>query len=430
MGLNNSDIDKIKLPDNFDEIIKNTVDKTYKQKNKKGKKGKKVAIAAGLAFAVTSGFMIANPEYVEATIQKIREVFKTRNYNVVLEDGTESFEATYKMEHMGVEITFDIDTSIPGIIKIKKTVDSSNIKLEDWKLDTKHEDANVSLDNITHWGSGNFDDEYQTNLYKKIYEGKDISTELKYIEENDDGQGLNVDAALMAKEWYEWGKSDKDFFDKMITADIRYELDKDVLWEYDHRFGSGWENISEDCYKNTVAIRIPEELIGKKEIELEVEIYNLTLGDKYTVGAKKKYLNIPLKATKKESAVKYVPINHSYEAEGMRDSIVQELIAYPDGKVELIYNYGSHKDKDYKITKFIIENEDGTRLEDNGGGKISMGQVENWADVPVTRSYEGKITGDTVKLIPVVTHNTNQNIEVEEDDPILQEIKPITVKLK
>ena len=425
MGLNNNDIDKIKLPDNFDERIKNTVNKAYKEKNKKSKRGKKVAIAAGLAFAVSTGFVVSNPEYVEAIIQKIREVFKTRNYNIVLEDGTESFEATYKMEHMGVEITFDIDTSIPGIIKIKERVDSSNIKLEDWKLDTKHEDANVSLDNITLWGSGSFDDEYQTNLYKKIYENKNILEELEYIKENGDGQGLNVEGVLKVKEYYEWGMSDADFINKRIQADTSYNI-KEAF--YSDQSGQSKE-ISESCYESETEIRIEEEALGKKELNLEIELSKLSLHN-YAVGAKKKVLNIPLKATRKKSAVKYIPINHSYKAEGMRDSIVQELIAYPDGKVELIYNYGSHKDKDYKITKFRIENEDGTRLTDVGGGKISMGQVENWADVPVTRSYEGKITGDTVKLIPVVTHNTNKNIVVDKDEPILKEIEPIIVKVK
>ncbi|WP_297519704.1 hypothetical protein [uncultured Clostridium sp.] len=425
MGFNNNDIDKIKLPDNFDERIKNTVDKAYKEKNKKSKRGKKVAIAAGLAFAVSTGFVVSNPEYVEATIQKIREVFKTRNYNIVLEDGTESFEATYKMEHMGVEITFDIDTSIPGIIKIKERVDSSNIKLEDWKLDTKHEDANVSLDNITLSGSGSFDDEYQTNLYKKIYENKNILEELEYVKENGDGQGLNVEGVLKVKEYYEWGMSDADFINKRIQADTSYNI-KEAF--YSDQSGESKE-ISESCYESETEIRIEEEVLGKKELNLEIELSKLSLHN-YAVGAKKKVLNIPLKATRKKSAVKYIPINHSYKAEGMRDSIVQELIAYPDGKVELIYNYGSHKDKDYKITKFRIENEDGTRLTDVGGGKISMGQVENWADVPVTRSYEGKITGDTVKLIPVVTHNTNKNIVVDKDEPILKEIEPIIVKVK
>ena len=425
MGLNNNDIDKIKLPDNFDERIKNTVNKAYKEKNKKSKRGKKVAIAAGLAFAVSTGFVVSNPEYVEAAIQKIREVFKTRNYNIVLEDGTESFEATYKMEHMGVEITFDIDTSIPGIIKIKERVDSSNIKLEDWKLDTKHEDANVSLDNITLWGSGSFDDEYQTNLYKKIYENKNILEELEYIKENGDGQGLNVEGVLKVKEYYEWGMSDADFINKRIQADTSYNI-KEAF--YSDQSGQSKE-ISESCYESETEIRIEEEALGKKELNLEIELSKLSLHN-YAVGAKKKVLNIPLKATRKKSAVKYIPINHSYKVEGMRDSIVQELIAYPDGKVELIYNYGSHKDKDYKITKFRIENEDGTRLTDVGGGKISMGQVENWADVPVTRSYEGKITGDTVKLIPVVTHNTNKNIVVDKDEPILKEIEPIIVKVK
>lgn len=433
MGLNKNDIDKIKLPDNFDERIKNTVNKAYKEKNKSKKLKKKMAVAAGLAVAVSTGFVVSNPESVEAAIQKIREVFKMRNYNVVAEDGTESFNATYKVNHMGVDITFDIDTSIPGIIKIKETVDSSNIKLEDWKLDTKHKDANVSIDNISLWGSGNFDEEYQTNLYKKIYERKDISEELKYIEENGDGQGLRVEDALRVKEYYDWGKSDEDFFSKMIGADIRYEFSEEVFWEYDHRYGNGWENVSEDCYENTVAIRIPEELIGKKNLELEVELYNLTLEERYAVGAKKKYLTIPFKATKKESAVKYVPINHSYNVEGVTDTVVHELVSYPDGRVELFYNFGSHKGNDYKITKFIIENEDGTRLGMNGSvGRISTDTSQDiaWSKVPWRRIYEGKITGDTVKLIPVVTHNTNQNVEVEGDEPILKEIEPIIVKIK
>ncbi|MGL4760528.1 MAG: hypothetical protein ACRCWG_03635 [Sarcina sp.] len=439
MGLNNNDIDKIKLPDNFDERIKNTVDKTYKQKNKKSKRGKKVAIAAGLAFAVTSGFMIANPEYVEATIQKIREVFKTRNYNVVLEDGTESFEATYKMEHMGVEITFDIDTSIPGIIKIVERIDSSNIKLEDWKLDTKNKNANINTDNIIRWSNGNleyiFDADYKKELYKKIYEGKDISEELEYIEKNDDKGKYSLEEAKKVQEYYKWGMSDADFIRKRTVADIRYKINGSNDFEHDSIHSTGWENMTDDYYEMTTALRIPEEVMGDKEFNLEVELYRISLDDKYAVNSNKKFLNIPFKGTNKKSSVKYVPIDYSYNVDSVRDLDIYELIDYPDGRIDLLYDFGSHKDKDYKITKFIIENEDGTVIKDTGasGGREgdfgSRGKIEGVTGL-IRREYSGEITGDTVKLIPVVTHNTNQNVEVDEDEPILKELQPIIVKVK
>ena len=49
MGLNNKDIDKIKLPDNLDERLKEIIDKGYKKKRTKNNK-RRITIAALLAF--------------------------------------------------------------------------------------------------------------------------------------------------------------------------------------------------------------------------------------------------------------------------------------------------------------------------------------------------------------------------------------------
>ena len=357
MSLNKNDIDKIKLPDNFDEKVDSIVNKAYKEKKKPKRTGKKVAIAAGLAFAISSGLIATNPEYVEATINKIMEVFKTRNYMVVLEDGTKTFDGSYKVNHMGVDIELDIDTSVTGVIKITEKLDSSNIKLEDL------------------------------------------------------------------------GITEDDSIAKRVSADISYTIDGESI-----SYGSNMVKNSETSYEMETKIRIPENLIGKKDLNIEVEIENLIIVGDYALDTKSKTLNIPLKATKKESAVKYIPIDYSYKASGLRDTELSELIVHPDGYVELLYDFGSHKDKDYKITRFIIENEDGTRLTGGASGNMegefgSKDKIEGkwglWK-----KEYNGKITGDTLKVIPVVTHNTNKNIEVDEDESILKEIQPITVKLK
>ncbi|MGL5576332.1 MAG: hypothetical protein ACRDCW_12390, partial [Sarcina sp.] len=104
-------------------------------------------------------------------------------------------------------------------------------------------------------------------------------------------------------------------------------------------------------------------------------------------------------------------------------------------QIDLLYNFGSHKDKDYKITKFRIENEDGTKIRDTGESGITEGDFGSRGKIDgieglTRRVYEGEITGDTVKLIPVVTHNTNKNVVVDKDEPILKEIEPIIIKVK
>ena len=428
MRLNNSDIDKIKLPDNFDERIKNTVDKTYKQKNKKSKRGKKVAIAAGLAVAVSSGFMIANPEYVEAAIQKIREVFKTRNYNVVLEDGTEAYKGSYKVNHKGIEIEIEVETKAPGLLKITEKIDTSKIKEEDWKIT----DENFKLEaNKAFYTDEHITDKEQDALYNKLWSGEDISKDIEVLKgkckDNNDCKYGFVDQIEKARELYEWGISDEPF----ITKNMNLYLDYSIKGEYPISSSSTTIQATETYTESETIFRIPESVIGPKELELDINIDNINFDIPYPISVPEKKLTIPLKAAKGESAVKYIPINHSYTYEGMRDAVVQELIVYPDGRIELFYNFGSHKDKDYKITKFRLQNEDGTIIRDTGeSGRMSMEEVVNWADVPWHRVYEGKITGDTVKIIPVVTHNTNKNIVVDEDEEILKEIKPIIVKVK
>ncbi|MGL5066206.1 MAG: hypothetical protein ACRC6T_00055 [Sarcina sp.] len=426
MGLNNSDIDKIKLPDNFDEIIKNTVDKTYKQKNKKGKRGKKVAIAAGLAVAVSSGFMIANPEYVEAAIQKFREVFKTRSYNVVLENGNEVTKGTHEINHLGVNIKLDVDVTTPGVIEIKHRVDSSNIKLEDWKLT----EDNIDLNKLSYVQSDVFSNEYQEEVYKKIYEGKDITKELEYIKKNSTEKDYFIQEVEWAKKSYDWGVSDEDFWAKNVNTRIGYTINGEDL-SYSYR----GEKFEESYYEGTTIIPIPEELVGKKELTLEVKIDDMNLYGGYAIKIPEKTSNIKLRATKEESAIKYILLEDKYRVEGLRDTDLYELIIYPSGMVDLLTDSGSHKGKDYKITKFIIENEDGTRIGETGSsGKTeddfgSRGKIEGKEGL-YRREYKGEVTGNTVKLIPVVTHNTNKNIVVDKDEPILEEIEPIIVKVK
>lgn len=426
MGLNKNDIDKIKLPDNFDERVKNTVNKAYKDKNKSKKLKKKMAVAAGLAVAVSTGFVVSNPEYVEATIQKIREVFKTRNYNVVLEDGTQAYKATHEINHYGVNIKLDIDVNTPGVIKIKETVDSSNIKLDDWKL----KDNNFDVNKLGYVQSEVFSDEYQDEVYKKLYEGKDISNEIEYIKKNSKEEDYLLENVEMAKKMYDWGKSDEDFIGKAVNAELSYTINGESF-SYSY-VGEDW---GENYNVGTTTIRIPENLIGKKELKLEVEVSGMNLYPNYAIKVPSTSLDVTLKATKKESAVKYIHLEDSYKVEGLRDTDLYELIISPDGQIDLLYDFGSHKDKDYKITKFRIENEDGTKIRDTGESGMTEGDFGSRGKIDgieglTRRVYEGKITGDTVKLIPVVTYNTNQNVEVEDDEPILKEIEPIIVKIK
>lgn len=416
MEFNKNDIDKIKVPKEFDDNIKNLVKATYAKKKKRKKLNKNLAIACSLMLSFSSCFFIANPEYVEATVNKIREVFKNRNYNLVLEDGSESYSGTYKIEHYGIDFGFDIDTSIPGIINIKENIDSSNIRLEDWKI----KENNVNLDAISFINDDVWDDDKQRSFKEKLYNGEDISSELESLEgiehENTRDHYQNI------VEYYNWGKSNEDFKSKNIYATFNYKIN-----------GEEFNNTGDDGG----GLRIPEHLLGEKELVLEIEIEEISIANGYygvTIPSSEK-IEVKLKSTKGKSSIKYIPLEYAYDIEGLRYTQLHELIIYPDGRVDLAYDIGDNKDNDYKITSFTIENEDGSKIASDG----SVGKIEGYfgSKEPIEgiwglwrRVYHGEVTGNKVRITPVVTYNTDKNIKVEEGEEILDKVQSIVVKVR
>ncbi|MGL4991701.1 MAG: hypothetical protein ACRC57_11170 [Sarcina sp.] len=415
MSFNEKDIDNIKIPENFDDRIKELVKTTYAKKKKRKKLNKNLGIACGLMLSFSGCFFMANPEYVEATVNKIREVFKNRNYNLVLEDGSESYNETYKVEHYGIDFEFDIDTSVPGIIKIKEDIDSDNIRLEDWKI----KDDNINLDAISFINDDVWDNDKQQSFKERLYKGEDISSELESLE--------NIEAENTKEyfeniiEYYNWGKSDEDFKSKNINANFNYKINGEEF------YNNGGDN----------DLRIPEHLLGEKELVLEIEIEGISLANGYYAVkiTNPEKIEIKLKSTKGKSSIKYIPIEYAYDIEGLRYTELYELIIYPDGRVDLAYDIGENKNNDYKITSFMIENEDGSKIAADG----SVGKIEGYFGSKESiegiwglwrRVYHGEVTGNQVKITPVVTYNTDKNIKVEEGEEILNKVQSIVVKVK
>ncbi|MGL4654415.1 MAG: hypothetical protein ACRCWM_00810 [Sarcina sp.] len=437
MGFKNTDIDKIKLPENFDEKIKGVVDKAYKEKRKKQRSKKKIAVAAGLVFTISSGVMILNSEYVEATIQKITEIFKTRNYEVVGEGGNQSFKETYKFEHYGINVEIDIETNKEGLLEVTEKVDTSNIKEEDWRLDS----GNSLEGGRTYFYSNYISERKQEKIYDKLWSGKDISKDIEYIKKNSKDSNQLLAHLEKAQEMYKWGISEEPFKSKKLSYTFEYSINGKYL--SDEYIADIIEDsiIKTETYSEQKRIlRMPEKVIGKKELELDIDLKYITLGDDYPVTLPDKKFVAPLKATENESAVKYIEINEAY-IEGEKEYLaVEEMVVYPDGKIELLYNHGDYEVKmGYshellcRVEEFIIENEDGTRIDatgSSGRGAKEEGESLNANKNTWYIDFNGDFTGDTIKITPVIRYHKDGNIDKNYETSKVQELKPITIKVK
>lgn len=433
MSLNNNDINKIKLPKDFDDRLKGTIKTAYLKKSRKRNKNKKIAVAAAVAFTVTGGFLVTNPEYVEATVNKIKEVFAKRNYNLVLEDGSTNYMGSYEIEHSNYKFKFNIDTSVSGIIKINQEIDSSKVNLDDWKL--KNNKYNV--ENIMMQGDlKKIDIDFQRKVYEKIYKNEDITKELKYIDENTNkDEKYILETIEIVKRIYEWGVSDNTVSDDKIK-----EFLSDDFLDYNMEFYINGEQIYDDYVgglnnPNNFQLRIPEKYVGKKNLDFKIVVKNIRKTSFCGVcKSEEKSTDIKLVSTSGETSVKYIPINYTYKIDDFRETTVNEVVIYPDGRVDLLYNHGKINDENYKINTFTIENSDGTEITSpGGGGKFGDdykgdGEIK-WSQVPYRKFYNGKVTGDYIKIIPDV-HYIGSGESPDNMEEKMKEAQTITVKIK
>ena len=424
---------KIKLPENFDDRIKKTINDTCKKTLISKRRKKNGLIAASLGFVVSGGFLVANPQYVEAAINSIKEVFAKRNYSIVLDNGDLSEKGVYEVTYLGIKFKYEIDTSVSGIIRIEETVDRSSAKAEDWKI----KEENYNIDTIGTGGSELFTREEERGIIEKIYSGKDVSKDLEAMQKRIDeeakkneqlGEEFFMEGLKEVKECYDWGMSDEDF---PYDEGVGYYSDITINGEQTY----GNSDHSQEGKVITEVI-IPENLIGKKNLNLEIKLKDIILVENLAVSIKEEIpVNIKLKATTKESAIKYIPVDYTYKIDGMRETTVQEVIIYPDGKrVEVLYLHGDMEDNIYNIRSFDVVNEGGTEIKETGeNGHDAVEGVDSekidWSKLPWRKKYEGKVTGDTIKLIPRVMYKDN-NGEPEDLDEVIEKAQPITLKVK
>lgn len=344
MKFNDKDIDNIKIPENLDEKLKETINKAYKIKNDKKKfsfRKNKIAMVAGAALLISLGGFISSSEYVEATIMKIKESLKTRNYSITTDEG-ETYNKTFELKHSDVVFKFNVDTSETGIIRITVTEDVSNLKVEEKSK-------------------------------------KDIE--------------YNIDFKINQKDFsYSGTAKDENTF------------------EYE--------------------IIIPEDIIGEKNLDLQISINDLYIsGYSGEIENMEKNISINLKADSKQTAVKYIPINKTYKLDDVRESTLQELIIYPSGRVEALYTDADEEELDFKIRSYRIENEDGSKISETGEVGREQADVNGdskdiiWSQVPWRRKYKGKVTGSKLKITPDISL-TNQGIKnktIDDKEKIEQE---------
>ena len=380
MGLNNRDIDKIKVPDSLDEKLKDIVDKAYKKKRTKNNK-RRIAIAALLAFMIIGGVFSVNSEYVGANVMKVKETFQN-SYEVSKDS------KGYK------DGVIERDLNLYGIkVKVKAWVeneyihwdvirDYSEFNIEDWKSKNK--------DKIDKWKKENNIKNDSEIVYYAI---PDVSTEMLINGE------ITSSSGYLSQE-----SEDKQVFKS--SALITESFLKD-------------DNLN-------IEIKLNDIKIGqkyRKEME-NGEGYSPGEND-FLIQENKENITFKLKSKDEKQVVKSAELNHTFNIKGGGKVTLIEAKIYPK-HVELIY-FADEIDFDNNIMRiFDIELEDGSKIDE--GHEIMRDESyapvgwdrKDWSMLPYKYITKAKITGDTLKITPrVISHNEGEEYNYSKSDSII-----------
>ena len=383
MGLNNKDIDKIKLPDNLDERLKKIVDKAYKKKITKNNK-RRITIAALLAFMIIGGVFSVNSQYVGANVMRVKEVYQN-SYEVSKDSiGYKNGIIERELNLYGIKVKVKAWVE-DGYIYWDVIKDYSEFNIEDWKSKNK--------DKIDKWKKeNNIKDENEIVYYNIPYIYTDVFINNKYPKENS-----------------------------------CYLLD---------------ENEEKKIYKFKSSALIDGEFLKDNNLNIEIKFNDIQMGQKYrkemdtgeayTYSGEevirqesKESIKFNLKAREEKQVIKSAELNHTFNLKGVGQTTLIEAKIYP-GHIELFYLNSDIEFENHRFQSFDIELEDGTKIDEISEiGRDDLYAPEgwdgkDWSVVPWKAYYKGKVTGDTLKITPrVISHNKGEEYNYSKSDSII-----------
>lgn len=383
MGLNNKDIDKIKVPDNLDERLKGIVDKAYNKKRTKNNK-RRITIAALLAFMIIGGVFSENSQYVGANVMRVKEIYQN-SYEVSKDskgykDGI--IERDFNLYGIKVKVKAWVENEYIYWDVIK---DYSEFNIEDWKSKNK--------DKIDKWKKINNVKDDSEIVYYAIPE---VSTEVLINGENPVSSSGYLSEENTDKKIYEF----KSF--TLITEDFLRD-----------------DNLN-------IEIKFSDIQMGTKyRREMDTGEAYTSSGEEIIRQENEESIKFNLKAKDEKQVVKSAELNHTFNLKGAGQTTLIEAKIYP-GHIELFYFNSDIKFENHRIQSFDIELEDGTKINEMGElGRDDLYAPEgwdgkDWSVVPWRAQYKGKVAGDTLKITPrVISHNKDEEYNYSKSDSII-----------
>ncbi|WP_066869143.1 hypothetical protein [Clostridium mediterraneense] len=383
MGLNNKDIDKIKLPDNLDERLKKIVDKAYKKKITKNNK-RRITIAALLAFMIIGGVFSVNSQYVGANVMRVKEVYQN-SYEVSKDSiGYKNGIIERELNLYGIKVKVKAWVE-DGYIYWDVIKDYSEFNIEDWKSKNK--------DKIDKWKKENNIKDDSKIVYYPI---PNVSTHILINSEEP--------------------KSSSGYLSEVSDDNKVYKFKSSAL--IDDKF------LEEDNFN--IEIKLNDIIMGekyRKKIE-GTEGYEVSEGEPLQQESTES-IKFNLKAKDEKQIIKSAELNYTFDLNGAGQTTLIEAKIHP-GYIELFYFNSDIKFENHRFQFFDIELEDGTKIDEISEiGRDDLYAPEgwdgkDWSVVPWRAQYKGKVTGDTLKITPrVISHNKGEEYNYSKSDSII-----------
>ena len=260
MGLNNKDIDKIKLPDNLDKILKETVDKAYKKKRAKNNK-RRITIAALLAFMIIGGVFSVNSQYVGANVMRVKEVYQN-SYEVSKDSiGYKNgiIERELNLYGIKVKVKAWVENEYIYWDVIK---DYSEFNIEDWKSKNKDKIDKWKKVNNVKDDSGivfNYNPEISTEIF--INSEFPISSSGYLSEENNDKRIYKFKSSALINE-------NLIKYDNLNVEIKLNDIEIGEKYRKEMKTGEGYSSSGEEFLKQEHKESIKFNLKAKNEKEL------------------------------------------------------------------------------------------------------------------------------------------------------------------
>lgn len=424
--MKDKDLDKIKESKMLDSVVKIAIDegvqalKSEEKRNSKKKINKRYKVlAASLAVAVIGGLSFGN-ETVLASIENIKSMIERA---FVKNDGELSDSITninQSITSNGVTVTLN-EAMIDGDeLIITLDTDYAKPKASDWKLNKKEKysfENSQSMERSNSLEEKNYTEGDKLNeiIFNEILNGNKIDLlNVKGIDytkiSEDDLKHLNI-FKKQYETMYNWGHSDKDFYDREVDPE---EIVEDLIVPFRYSFkvngkvvedkGGNYYYDDKRPYYRGITLKLDISEIKDENLVVEIEGEDIKLGGFYPVRKKAKWdFNFKMKnSTKTQGEV--FKINKTFEFEDMGTINIKESLV-TNARIKIKYNAvtgNDLKDEQAALMFRVKENNGITFLQSNqlpdGTGFIEITNVEGV---------------DTVEVIPEIVYKDGKSEQLE-----------------